>query len=284
LFHLITGYGIARALGRVHYIPNSAFRPHVLKYLDNFKKVFPRLEETYVVPKYRSPAHVVVTTTPQVIYLRLRNHTATHLFLAFEYGQNPRYFDKYLHDIRKFLQFSSSVRRKGDEIIEGLNRYYCTVSLYHKNFRNISSSRLHAPVISPSTATRSQGISSFVLFGDDRKFMHDLARRIELAGRWRKDAVIISNYTESLDLYLSSQLCRSFLITAATSTFGWWLAFFIPNQSAVFYMSDGRGQPGKIPEKELFLYVFPLNFVTPAPTHTYYIIKITNFFSFKILE
>ncbi|VDO68780.1 unnamed protein product [Heligmosomoides polygyrus] len=55
------------------------------------------------------------------------------------------------------------------------------------------------------------------------------------------------------DLYISSRMCQSFLITAVTSTFGWWLAFFAPNQEAVYYMPDHRIHGDKVPSKELFL-------------------------------
>ncbi|VDO40690.1 unnamed protein product [Haemonchus placei] len=65
------------------------------------------------------------------------------------------------------------------------------------------------------------------------------------------EAAMISNYSEYMDLYLSSQLCRSFLISAPTSTFGWWLAFFISDQNAVYYTSDERNQDGKIVTREL---------------------------------
>ncbi|KAK6047190.1 hypothetical protein COOONC_15303 [Cooperia oncophora] len=72
-------------------------------------------------------------------------------------------------------------------------------------------------------------------------------------GVWERNASFVSHFEEAVELYLSSQLCRAFLITAATSTFGWWLAFFVPNQNDVFYIFDNRTQNGKTPEKEHFL-------------------------------
>ncbi|EYB88608.1 hypothetical protein Y032_0244g3528 [Ancylostoma ceylanicum] len=49
LFHFITGYGIARTLGRRHYIPTLKEKDHVSNYLKQMIKVFPRLRETYVI-------------------------------------------------------------------------------------------------------------------------------------------------------------------------------------------------------------------------------------------
>ncbi|EYB91964.1 hypothetical protein Y032_0200g1707 [Ancylostoma ceylanicum] len=69
----------------------------------------------------------------------------------------------------------------------------------------------------------------------------------------RLKAVLISKFDEYMDLYVSSQLCRSFLISAVTSTFGWWLAFFAYGQNAIYYMPDERIQVDKVPDGELFL-------------------------------
>ncbi|VDP21354.1 unnamed protein product [Heligmosomoides polygyrus] len=66
-------------------------------------------------------------------------------------------------------------------------------------------------------------------------------------------AVTVSTFKEATDFYLSSQVCRSFLITAVTSTFGWWLAFFSIDQNAVFYVTDHRPHADKVPSKDLFL-------------------------------
>ncbi|RCN35214.1 hypothetical protein ANCCAN_18929 [Ancylostoma caninum] len=63
----------------------------------------------------------------------------------------------------------------------------------------------------------------------------------------------ISQFTDALDLYVSSQICDSFFITAATSTFGWWLAFFARDQSNVHYVLDSRMHEQKLPKRELFL-------------------------------
>ncbi|KAJ1364259.1 hypothetical protein KIN20_024310 [Parelaphostrongylus tenuis] len=63
-------------------------------------------------------------------------------------------------------------------------------------------------------------------------------------------AATISDFDEVTDFYLASQVCQSFLIAASTSTFRWWLAFFIKDQNAVFYMLDNRAQTNKVPSKE----------------------------------
>ncbi|KHJ79451.1 hypothetical protein OESDEN_20902, partial [Oesophagostomum dentatum] len=51
---------------------------------------------------------------------------------------------------------------------------------------------------------------------------------------------IVSHFNEFEDFFISSRLCRAFLMSAPTSTFGWWLAFFTRNQDAVYYLNDSR--------------------------------------------
>ncbi|CAJ0605441.1 unnamed protein product [Cylicocyclus nassatus] len=90
-----------------------------------------------------------------------------------------------------------------------------------------------------------KNISHFMIFGDDQKFMNKLSEAIIKEGGWKSDAVAISKYDESMDLYLASMICSSFLITAARSTFAFWLAFFVQNQNAVYYLN--------VPTKDLVM-------------------------------
>ncbi|KAK6036498.1 hypothetical protein COOONC_25997 [Cooperia oncophora] len=60
LFHLISGYAIAKSIGRVHYLPyEKEHMEVVLKYLELFKRVFPALERTYILGQIGINATVV---------------------------------------------------------------------------------------------------------------------------------------------------------------------------------------------------------------------------------
>ncbi|EYC19390.1 hypothetical protein Y032_0024g1060 [Ancylostoma ceylanicum] len=50
--------------------------------------------------------------------VRLANNNATYLLLNFIYGQNPRYFEDYLADVRQILKFSVDYSREGDYIVD----------------------------------------------------------------------------------------------------------------------------------------------------------------------
>ncbi|EPB77609.1 hypothetical protein ANCCEY_03281 [Ancylostoma ceylanicum] len=112
---------------------------------------------------------------------------------------------------------------------------------------------MNSTVEAANDIARLKGLSRFLIFGDDKNFMNEMSLSIVNRGNWSEDAVLISKFDEYMDLYVSSQLCRSFLISAVTSTFGWWLAFFAYGQNAIYYMPDERIQVDKVPDGELFL-------------------------------
>ncbi|EYC08327.1 hypothetical protein Y032_0066g3702 [Ancylostoma ceylanicum] len=261
LFHLITGYGIARTLNRTHYLPfEDGVIQHVEKYLQSFKQVFPRLEQTYVVAQKGTAETVVPFAGSCCVYdepLRLSNRTDKYLLLDFYYGQNPRYFEDYLPDVHNILQFSEEIRRNGSELVDPLMIHHSNSMCIHirrTDFieRNISTDMM-ITVRAANDIARKKNISHFMIFGDDKDFMRNMSRVIVEEGHWQANAALISKFDDSMDLYAASRLCRAFLITAVTSSFGWWLAFFIPDQTAVYYLPDTRQHGDKKPSKELFL-------------------------------
>ncbi|WKY12946.1 hypothetical protein Q1695_004062 [Nippostrongylus brasiliensis] len=260
LFHLVTGYGIARTLGRVHYLPKSGPLDHVKRYLKVFDKVFPALRESYVLmPNGSVEARVpfVGSCCGYEDPRRYLNHSATYLHLNFIYGQNPRFFEPYLDDVRRLLKFSEIFAKEGDYQIKTLeaplNSMMC-IHIRRGDFVNIKvETNVNETIRAVNNISEEMRTSRFMIFGDDQGFMRNLSHLIASSRNISENAVLISNFSDTMDLYLSSRLCNSFLITAVTSTFGWWLAFFIENQNAVYYLLDNRRQADKVPSKELFL-------------------------------
>ncbi|EYC28009.1 hypothetical protein Y032_0008g286 [Ancylostoma ceylanicum] len=84
------------------------------------------------------------------------------------------------------------------------------------------------------------GLSKFLIFGDDKDFMKSLATQLVRSPSDQTQTVRISEFSEIADLYISYRLCSAFLMSAASSTFGWWLAFFSQDQNSVFYYKDKR--------------------------------------------
>ncbi|WKY11836.1 hypothetical protein Q1695_003424 [Nippostrongylus brasiliensis] len=263
LFHLMTGYGIARSLERVHYIPNSGPLEHVKQYLKEFDKIFPALRRSYVFQPSSSIETTVQFADSCCAYenprKRYMNHSATYLRLNYSYGQNPRYFEDYLGEVRRLLKFSAATAKEGDYLIETLDEDLSCMMCIHIRRTDFVGRRVATNVNETMKAVKlisnRTRASRFLIFGDDQGFMRNLSQLIISSRSRSKNAttVLVSNFTEVMDLYLSSRLCNSFLLTAVTSTFGWWLAFFVENQDAVYYLSDTRVHGGKVPNRELFL-------------------------------
>ncbi|KHJ95464.1 hypothetical protein OESDEN_04588 [Oesophagostomum dentatum] len=92
--------------------------------------------------------------------------------------------------------------------------------------------------------------TDFIVFHAATRFSETLDAVIQIA---REYTAIVSHFDEFEDFFISSRLCRAFLMSAPTSTFGWWLAFFTRNTDAVYYLNDSRPLMRKMPTKELFL-------------------------------
>uniref|UniRef100_A0A7I4Y1Y5 L-Fucosyltransferase n=1 Tax=Haemonchus contortus TaxID=6289 RepID=A0A7I4Y1Y5_HAECO len=276
LFHLITGYAIAKTIGRVHYLPHEdECRGTVLKYLELFKQVFPALERTYYLEKDRINGTLVPFAKKSCCVYddprRLMNHPDKFLLLDFSFAQNPRYFEDMIDEIRELLEFSPNITSEGGFLLDSLKANYSSkegefsfwdrpnqsalcIHIRRTDFleRNISTNMMET-VTAANDIARGKGVDRFLIFGDDKDFMYNLTKVIIRTGNWNRNAAYVSQFSEAIDFYVASQVCRSFLITAVTSSFGWWLAFFVADQNSIYYMPDDRIHGDKVPSKELFL-------------------------------
>ncbi|CAJ0606318.1 unnamed protein product [Cylicocyclus nassatus] len=258
LFHLITGYGIARTLHRTHYLPSGRAKNHVERYLIYIAKVFPRLRHTYVFADIGVAQTEVKFADRWNSYsnpLRLNNLTDQYLLLNNSFLQNRKYFEGYLRDIRSLLKFSEEVRKNGIEELRLLKNHTESMCVHVRMTDFIQwerASDMNSTVKAARSIAKKMNISHFMIFGDDKEFMANMSQAI-VSGEWRDDAVIVSHYEESIDLFLASQICSSFLISAPTSTFGWWLAFFVSNQNAVYYLNGTHARGNLSLKKDMLL-------------------------------
>ncbi|KHJ96774.1 hypothetical protein OESDEN_03259 [Oesophagostomum dentatum] len=156
--------------------------------------------------------------------MKYANHTAKFLLLDLKFAQNVRFIEPYLAEISELLTFQDDIRYK-EPIIR----------------------------IAREIAKRT-GLNRYLIYGDDQDFMQKIADKLKHDEKGVQRFVAeTSTFSEGIDLYIASQVCGAFFMSAATSTFGWWLAFFTPNQNAVYYMDDKRAMWEKVPNKELFL-------------------------------
>ncbi|CAJ0605776.1 unnamed protein product [Cylicocyclus nassatus] len=133
LFHLVSGYGIARTIDRIHYLPFEEHRAHVEKYLTYLERVFPLLNRTYVLAKNGTKQRVVKFVRENNSYAdpsRLKNFADQYLLLDFILAQNVRYFEDYAAELRAVLQFSEEMKSNGSIITHSLQRHSDSMCLH----------------------------------------------------------------------------------------------------------------------------------------------------------
>ncbi|KHJ89826.1 hypothetical protein OESDEN_10340 [Oesophagostomum dentatum] len=174
------------------------------------------------------------------------------------WGQNPKYFEDYLPEVRNILRFSHELQELGNLFLRTLNipQYeYTCIHIRRTDFVWLGvSTNMNDTINAAQSIAKEKNISRFMIFGDDQGFMSQMAMKLS-DGSQNVNATFVSSFTDGTDLYIASRACKSFLISAATSTFGWWLAFFTRFQNNVYYLADRRQHADKRPSKELFLYV-----------------------------
>ncbi|VDN35490.1 unnamed protein product [Cylicostephanus goldi] len=144
------------------------------------------------------------------------------------------------------------MKRNGSEVISLLENYSGSMCVHVRMTDFIERSTntdLNTTVKAANTLAKKKNISHFLVFGDDRNYMVKLSQTIVKDGGWRNDAVAISTYEESMDLYLASEMCSCFLISTVISTFGWWLAFFVRDQNSVYYLNHTQPHMEVVPKE-----------------------------------
>ncbi|KAL3070436.1 hypothetical protein niasHT_032226 [Heterodera trifolii] len=81
---------------------------------------------------------------------------------------------------------------------------------------------------------------SVVLLGEDKQFLKDLKINRQLIANVYLPKVM----PRMNDMAFAIKTCDSLLITAQSSTFGWWIAYLMPDNATIFYNSKfGKGVP-----------------------------------------
>ncbi|VDM83666.1 unnamed protein product [Strongylus vulgaris] len=182
---------------------------------------------------------------------RLQTSTEQFLVLEIHYAQNVRYFEPILPEIRYLLELSDDVKQAGDEVLQRWKIGHAGAMCAHIRRSDFITLRL-ATTLRDSVQkiqhiAALSNLTEYVIFGDDVDFMKSMQERMH------PKKVHYSIYSEGVDFHIASNVCQAMLITAPTSTFGWWLAFFSPNQNSIYYNSDPSNMSDKFPNKDLYL-------------------------------
>ncbi|WKX98744.1 hypothetical protein Q1695_013990 [Nippostrongylus brasiliensis] len=279
MYRLLSGYGIARRLNRSLFFLHDSFDKRVLGYYCEMGQAFAKLANDSTLMRSTSlpglekidgcnhvPFNIISNEAEYTIVplatdhegvpicynyedpSRYADHPAKSLMLNQIFAQNVRYFYDYLPEIRSLLEFSPHLQQRGERILEQLGSNITNAMCVHLRQGDYA---FGSPLNSTLTLSAMRllasrhNLSRYFLFGDDQSYMKGLAS--ELTNLKEGKIAAYSVYDEFEDFYLASRLCDSFLIARSVSTFGWWLAFFVQNQNAVYYMY-GSKYDRRIPE------------------------------------
>ncbi|KAL6729261.1 hypothetical protein Aduo_000334 [Ancylostoma duodenale] len=271
IFYFCTGYVIAKRLGRTLYVPYNQAEErdfNVMRRMLWTTEIFPRLRPLYTIFEQSSISQTVVpfaynqTNQPACCLYedptKFAHHRAKFLLLDIKFAQNIRFIEDYLAEIAELLTFAEDVRNQGKSAVRRLSFGYANAMCVHIRMKDFVTLNVSTDAGSTIRITRQiarrKGLEKFLVFGDDPLFMKSIADNLELDEEGKRRYIAdISTFSEGVDLFVASQVCGAFFISAATSTFGWWLAFFTNNQRAIYYMDDKRSMWDKTPGEHLFL-------------------------------
>ncbi|CAJ0608208.1 unnamed protein product [Cylicocyclus nassatus] len=191
LFHLCSGYAIAKKLNRRHYIRTlKADGFYIGRHIQKIEEIFPRLKNTFTVMEvggeHREPFALTkdgkVSCCEYEDPIRLQNNTAQFLVLDFHYAQNARYFEPILPEIRSLLKFSRKVIREGKEIMKlwGVeNANAVCVHIRRSDFIELNlATDLEDTVRKLRHIATITNLNEFLIFGDDADFMRRMAETL----------------------------------------------------------------------------------------------------------
>ncbi|EYC28019.1 hypothetical protein Y032_0008g292 [Ancylostoma ceylanicum] len=256
LFLMASGYGIARILKRkLYYLLPGRFNT-TRNYLNLLAQTFPKTAQIYEILQNESVSQTAVELATDKDLFKaccrfynpcgLIQHPAKFLFLEMNFAQNRRYFEEYLPELRDIFRFSNATKEQGENDLRYLNMSNASgtmcIHVRRTDFHRFGlQTEWNGTVDAARNIAVKKGLGNYLIFGDDKEFMSALARHLaqDTSAGTQKRA-FISSFSETTDFYLSSRLCSALLLSAASSTFGWWLGFFARNQNGVYYYRSGR--------------------------------------------
>ncbi|VDL78273.1 unnamed protein product [Nippostrongylus brasiliensis] len=217
MFRLLSGYGVARRLGRKLSILIDVNRgsKQVRDFFLQTAQLFPLLAENAIIRRSNSSVtaeeHQAWTRFPNPTFslisseiehtvaplamtsdgkadawkyedpIKYRGHPAKYLVLNSIVAQNARYFTDYLPEIRKMFKFSTSMHAM-DEIVESFSKKgsdFMCVHIRRTDFIKFQWETHFGPTLSAARSlAKRHRLSRYLIFGDDRKFMKRLADRL----------------------------------------------------------------------------------------------------------
>ncbi|CAL2036570.1 unnamed protein product [Caenorhabditis brenneri] len=247
IFELVSIYGIANTLHRkpAIFIEDSKYRALV----DGVRKVMPGLLDQFQIfdrPVTKEATQVMLSDICCVFDdpKRLENITSEYLHLTGHFYQSWKYFDKLRAEVQTFVKPSMDFNPlpKSDS-----NNFISCIHIRRTDFVDGEHHSSDIKFIKPALEfikekEKQKGSGNkrmlTVIMGDDPKFeekMYENTVRASKGAQVKENTeYFVSDNSPHDDLAYSRYHCDAVLITAPSSTFGWWLGYIAKGQS-VYY-------------------------------------------------
>ncbi|EFO86885.1 hypothetical protein CRE_04874 [Caenorhabditis remanei] len=246
IFELVSIYGISKTLHRKPAIFIEDSKYHSL--VNGVRKVMPGLLNEFQIfdrPVFPEAKNELISQKCCVFDnpSKLENITSKYLHLTGHFYQSWRYFDQHLSEIKSFVKplLDFSPLPESDE-----NNFITCIHIRRTDFvdgqHHSSNVTFFKPALEfiQSRERERNGRKNMltVLMGDDPNFEANIYENTVIADKRTeiKNAAeyFVSKNSPDNDLAFSRYHCDTVLITAPSSTFGWWLGYLSKRQN-VYY-------------------------------------------------
>uniref|UniRef100_A0AC35GXQ1 Alpha-1,2-fucosyltransferase n=1 Tax=Panagrolaimus sp. PS1159 TaxID=55785 RepID=A0AC35GXQ1_9BILA len=165
------------------------------------------------------------------------------------YLQSWKYFEDYKSDIRKLLECSPILKEKAK--IEAPNMWKNDSSSHKlcvhirrgdfRQYRTFLETRADFLVpaikyINNQIKAKTKKNTSLLIFGDDYNFIRSLKFPDMFTSI--NTFATIKNSSRGFEMCFAIEYCDTFLISASSSSFGWWIGYLLKSKGTVYYNAE----------------------------------------------
>ncbi|CAB03432.3 L-Fucosyltransferase [Caenorhabditis elegans] len=248
LFEVISLLGIAKTLKRRPVI--NATNPDYMQVLyADIQPLFPKLVEQFSLELI--PDHFI--TRERISWgkccmfddpKKLQSLKDQYLILEGHYFQSYKFFHHLRSQIRDWLAPSKRMALKAAAVIpeKSKNDFIICTHIHrgeppYNNHRKPSDPRFTrvATEYLVDIYEKSHSRISVVVLGDDLNFVNEVFTQSIKSNTSSYTVITVPILKPEIDLAISRIFCDVFLLTAPTSTFGWWLAYLAKKEAVIYY-------------------------------------------------
>nr|CAD2136680.1 unnamed protein product [Meloidogyne enterolobii] len=274
---------------------NSAWTCDSLNLPNEIEETFPVVHKIFT---YIQPKEIVNNSKYEIYYNKLVKSKEKYLRTP-PPPQIHKLFKNVTNQIRELFLFSNKVRTIVDKYINEIFRNDSSHKLcvytrlgdfgtpkypkHHPSKKDFTEESTKFVFNEIKEKTKSEAIS-LVLLGEDKKFIS----KLKFYGIEPKRVFIPKNMPRGQDIYFSTKICNSLIITASASSFGWWIGYLLNDIKSQVYFHSNFNSRSLYQRSDFPPEWIPLKFNSKKKkiTKEKYFIKnyFNNLFNFKLLN